>query len=53
MAVSIPLRGPGMPNVQGSVVGEALVVAPLLMKEARHHVQMWLIKRVAVLVLEV
>ena len=52
-AVSTLLRGPCMPNVQGSVVWEALVVAPLLMKEARHNVQMRLIKLVAVLVLEV
>ena len=52
-AVSTPLRGPCMPDVQGSVVGEALVVAPLLMKEARHPVQMRLIKLVSVLVLEV
>ena len=52
-AVSTPLRGPRMPDVQESVVGEALVVAPLLMKEARHHDQMQLIKLVAVLALGV
>ena len=53
MAISTPLTDPCVPDVQGSVVGEALVVAPLLMKEARYHVQMRLIKLVAVLVLEV
>ena len=52
-AVSTSRRGPRMPNIQGSVVWEAFVVAPLLMKEARHNVQMRLIKLVAVLVLEV
>ena len=52
-AVSTPLRGPCMPDVLGSVGGEALAVAPLLMKEACHHVQMQLIKLVAVPVLEV
>ena len=37
-----------MPDVQESVAGEALAVAPLLMKEARHQVQMRLIKLVSV-----